>query len=169
VYIEDPITIELIDKYEDIELERKLNYRYSKCNPNVIEATKRWQKKNPEKVRKTQNKYKRNRARIDPKYNLNRRMGCMIWQSLKGNKKGRHWETLVGYTLNDLTKHLKNTVPKEYTWQDYLKGKFHIDHIKPISAFNFIKPEDEEFKQCWALDNLQLLLAEDNLRKGKKL
>ena len=33
-------------------------------------------------------------------------------------------------------------------------------------SFNFISAEDEEFKQCWSLSNLQPLWAADNIRKG---
>ena len=80
-----------------------------------------------------------------------------------------HWENLVGYTLEDLIKHLKKTMPKGYTWQDYLKGKLHIDHKIPIRAFVFNKPDDEEFKQCWSLDNLRLLPAKNNESKGDKI
>jgi len=48
------------------------------------------------------------------------------------------------------------------------KTIWHIDHIRPISAFSFTVPEDPEFKECWALNNLQPLWAFDNLSKGGK-
>jgi len=47
--------------------------------------------------------------------------------------------------------------------------KWHIDHKTPIAAFNFEKPEDEDFKKCWALENLQPLWAKENMKKHKKL
>ena len=75
----------------------------------------------------------------------------------------------VEYDLNDLIKRLKRTMPKNYTWQDYLDGNLHIDHIIPISAFNFSTPKQIDFKRCWALENLRLLSAEENLRKNAKL
>ena len=93
----------------------------------------------------------------------------MIWYSLKGNKAGRHWETLVGYTVKDLMRRLKKTMPKGYNWNDYLEGKLHIDHKIPKSVFNFTKPEHIDFKRCWALKNLQLLSAKENLRKNNHL
>ena len=60
-------------------------------------------------------------------------------------------------------------MPKGYCWQDCLEGKLHIDHIIPIKAFIFNKPEDEEFKQCWSLHNLRLLPAEENLSKSDNI
>jgi len=89
-------------------------------------------------------------------------------QSLKGYKVG-NWENLVGYSLKDLVKRLEETMPEGCNWQNYLDGELHIDHIIPISAFNFTDPEDNDFKCCWALDNLQLLTAKDNMIKGNRL
>jgi len=96
-------------------------------------------------------------------------MGSLMWYSLKKNKAGRTWKSLVSYNLNDLIKHLKKTMPEGYTWQDYLEGKLHLDHKIPISAFNFTKSEHTDFKRCWALSNLQLLPARENLVKSNKL
>ena len=96
-------------------------------------------------------------------------MKIAINRALKGNKNGRHWEILVGYTLNNLMKRLKKTVPKGCTWQDFLEGKLVIDHKIPKSIFNFSKSEHIDFKRCWALKNLQLLPAEENWKKSNKL
>jgi len=48
------------------------------------------------------------------------------------------------------------------------RRNWQIDHIIPISAFNFNKPEDEEFKKCWALENLQPLWRLENQQKYNK-
>ncbi len=48
-----------------------------------------------------------------------------------------------------------------------MNGALHIDHIIPIRAFTFNKPEDKEFKQCWSLWNLRLLTKEKNLKKNE--
>lgn len=38
-----------------------------------------------------------------------------------------------------------------------------------IAVHNFETTEDDDFKRCWALSNLQLLPAFDNLSKGSKI
>jgi 5-methylcytosine-specific restriction endonuclease McrA len=140
--------------------------KYRKDNKEILNRySNQYRKNNKEK----QNKRARNRRRIDLKYNLDNRIRVAIWQSLKGNKNGRHWEGLVGYSLNDLMKHLIKTIPEGYIWQDYFEGKLHIDHIIPISAFNFTKPEHIDFKRCWALNNLRLFPAKENHIKYNKL
>jgi len=96
-------------------------------------------------------------------------MGVSIKRSLRNNKNGYHWEIFVDYTLSDLIKRLNNTMPEGYTWQDFLSGELHIDHIIPKSAFNFTRPEHTDFKRCWALSNLRLLPAKENRIKYNKL
>ena len=52
-------------------------------------------------------------------------------------------------------------LPIEITWDN-----IHIDHIKPVSAFNLDVPE--EMLDCCHYTNLQPLLAETNLNKSCK-
>lgn len=152
------------------EKRREISNRYQKNNPGKNkERAEQWAKNNPEKVRERKRKWDKDKRKIDLKYNINEKMSCGIRASIKGNEKRRSWEKLVGYTLIDLIKRLKNTMPAGYTWQDYLQGKLHIDHIIPIDAFNFTRLEHTDFKRCWELENLQLLPARENLIKHTKL
>jgi len=109
------------------------------------------------------------KRKTELKYNLKRKISAGIYKSLKGNKNGRHWESLTGYNLADLKRRLNKTMPVGYTWQDLFNGKLHIDHIIPIDAFNFTRPEHTDFKRCWALSNLRLLPAQENMIKHNKL
>ena len=113
--------------------------------------------------------YQSYRYKTDIKFKLSRNISRQIRRTLKIYKKSKHWEELLGYTCCDLKNHLQKTMPKGYTWQDFLDGKLHIDHIIPISVFNFTKPEHIDFKRCWALSNLQLLPARENIIKSNKL
>ena len=75
--------------------------------------------------------------------------------------------TLVGYTLTELMEHLESKFQPGMTWDNY--GEWHIDHIIPISYFDYSSYDDETFKICWDLNNLQPLWAKDNLIKSNKL
>ena len=130
---------------------------------------KQWRKDNPEKVKKYNRRWRNKKYKTDLRFNLNEKMKSAIRISLKGNKGGKHWEDLVGYTLKDLIKRLKKTMPKGYTWQDYLDGRLEVDHKIPIKVFNFTKSGHIDFKRCWALKNLRLLPAEENRSKKDKL
>ena len=54
------------------------------------------------------------------------------------------------------------------TWDNY-GSYWWIDHIKPRSLFKYEKPEDKEFKECWALKNLQPMEKIANIKKGNKI
>lgn len=97
---------------------------------------------------------------------IDHRMTTAIRIALNGGKNKRKWTDLVGYTTRDLIDHLSKTMPHGYSW-DRL-GELHIDHIIPKSLFRYESVEDSSFKACWALDNLQLLPALENLKKNNK-
>jgi len=101
------------------------------------------------------------------KNKLSNRISALVRHSLKGNKNGSHWEDLVGYNLQDLIIHLESLFRDNMTWQNM--GKWHIDHRKPVSSFNFTSYEDKEFKECWSLINLQPLWALENIRKSNRI
>lgn len=87
-------------------------------------------------------------------------------QSLNGERKSDSWSKLVNYTLDELRKHLESLFQEGMTWDNY--GKWHIDHVIPISSFNITSDSCEDFKECWKLSNLQPLWAIDNLKKSNK-
>ncbi|MBA7543245.1 hypothetical protein ES705_35575 [subsurface metagenome] len=142
---------------------------YINNREKVIKQSREWRKNNPEKMKNFQKEWYKNKYKTDLKFNLNSKIAIAICISLKGNKAGRKWESLTGYNSADLIKRLNNTMPVGHTWQDFLSGELHIDHKIPISAFNFTRPEHADFKRCWALNNLRLLPAKENLIKHNKL
>lgn len=109
------------------------------------------------------------RRRTDLPFALSNRMRCLMYSSLRGTKNDHKWQDLVGYSIDDLRRYIEKQFKKGMSWERFLAGEIHIDHKIPVSAFNFTKPEDIDFKKCWALSNLQPMWAEDNLRKNAKL
>ena len=70
----------------------------------------------------------------------------------------------LGCSIEELKTHLESQFQPRMTWDNY--GKWHIDHIKPLSNFNL--ENKEEFKEACNYKNLQPLWAKDNLIKGAK-
>lgn len=91
-------------------------------------------------------------------------MTANVNNSLREGKGGRSWERLLGFTLADLMAHLEAQFLPGMTWDN--RGEWHIDHIRPLCSFSFQTPDDPQFREAWALTNLQPLWAADNLRKG---
>jgi hypothetical protein len=94
-------------------------------------------------------------------------MKAGIYLALKGKKNGRKWESLVGYTLEELMQHLEKQFQPGMTWENY--GEWHLDHIQPRAAHFYTNSTDPDFQRCWSLDNLQPLWAKDNKVKSAKI
>ncbi len=121
-----------------------------------------------DKNHREEKNYKRNKKYAnDIYYRLSRNISSAIGRSIRQNKNGRHWETLVGYSLIQLYDHIELLFTSDMTWENH--GKWHIDHIIPQVLWKYDKPEDNEFKQCWALANLQPMWAIDNFKKYNKV
>lgn len=72
------------------------------------------------------------------------------------------WD-LVGYSASTLRRHLERQFTRGMTWEKFLSGEIHIDHIVPKSTFDL--DSLKELRACYALSNLRPLFARDNLRK----
>lgn len=131
--------------------------------PLVNERQRQWRMRNYDRLRAIEVERDLKR-RNTPLGKIKNHMLARIWQSLNGSMGGQRWVNLVGYTAEELKKHLEKQFTKEMSWENH--GTYwEIDHIKPIANFNFKTPKDDDFKKCWALTNLQPLTRSENRRK----
>jgi hypothetical protein len=159
------------------------NRQWRAKNPvRLKELTERWRKENPERIKKLDKEWRRKnpniwresrrraqkKQRSTLKGNLDRKMSCALSISLKKEKCRRRWQSLVGYTIEDLRKHLESLFAEGMTWERFLKGEIHIDHKIPKARFGYTTSDDQQFKNCWSLDNLQPLWAKDNQTKNNR-
>lgn len=148
----------------------KYSKNYYENNKDKIKSkTKEWKKQNKDKMTKWYSEYKKQRRAKDAKYKLAWNISSLMRVTLqcKGVKKTLAFEKAVGYTISQLKEHLENKFDDKMSWENY-GSYWHVDHIKPVSLFNFSSIEDQEFKDCWALNNLQPLEAIENIKKGNK-
>jgi hypothetical protein len=75
---------------------------------------------------------------------------------------------ILGYTTDELRTHLEQQFIDAMSWDNFMRGEIHIDHIRPVSSFNITSDSCEDFKTCWALSNLRPMWAKENLSKGAK-
>jgi hypothetical protein len=133
------------------------------------------------KRKKISAKQKRKRKE-DPSYKLYKNISWAIWFNLKKNKSGKNNKSCLDflpYTMKELRDHISSLfepwmnwenqgVYKAKTWDDNdpLTWTWQLDHIIPQSLFPYNSMEDDNFKLCWALDNLRPLSAKQNNLEG---
>ena len=119
---------------------------------------------NPEKARERWRKYSL-KVVSSSKGKINAAVRSAVHRCIGGNRGSRTFG-LLGYTVDDLMRSLEAKFRNGMSWAN--QGEWHIDHIRPISSFNFSSANDPEFHECWSLENLQPLWACDNLSKGAR-
>jgi hypothetical protein len=125
---------------------------------------------NPENMKKRREKAKiaERQRRLDPIYRIKNNISRHIRKAINQHKGGRKWQSIVGYSLEELKKHLETTFKNGMNWNNY--GQWHIDHIKPVDSFIIDKDNWLTIiKDIWSLNNLQALWAADNIKKSNKL
>jgi RNase P protein component len=97
------------------------------------------------------------------------RVSRRMRHALSGRNLSKNWEHVfiaVGYSIDDLMKDLESKFESGMSWDNI--GQWHIDHIIPDSWFNYSSTSDEQFKQCWSLNNLQPLWRLENISKNNR-
>lgn len=102
----------------------------------------------------------------DPKRKICHTMSVLVGRTLKGNKRSLSWTKFVDYSPDQLIRHIESKFKPKMSWDNY--GEWHLDHIRPIASFDISSYDDDDFKQCWSLKNLQPLWASENMSKGAK-
>lgn len=143
------------------------NAKWRSSNPDrQAELVQRWAKANPDRV-------KAKMARWNRKNALTVR-GRLIWRisnRMRGCLQGKRSKTIaecMSFTIDELRLHLERQFVDGMNWSAFSRGEIHIDHIRPLSSFNFSTVECEGFKQAWQLSNLRPLWVRDNQSKKDK-
>jgi hypothetical protein len=125
-------------------------------------------RRNWDNVLKYQREWKAERRATDYSYRVHQNISRRLRDSIKkGAKRRVTWEKMLGYSTENLMKHLESRFTHGMSWENY--GEWHIDHKIPIVHFKLCGANDEEMiSKCWCLNNLQPLWARDNLIKGDR-
>ena len=141
---------EIYKKYHDEHREyyREYNKQYYKKNKELFNEKRKQRKKNDKVFHLT----------------INMRKSILNSFQRKGYSKNNKTEKIIGLNKEEFVKHLLTTFISNYGYEWDGKEPVHIDHINPLKQCN----TEEEVIRCCYYTNLQLLKAEDNLKKGDK-
>lgn len=141
--------------------ERRKYYWEKQKNSDHLMAKKR------EQNRKWRHKDHHTRYKTDPDYRCNKLVRNILDRTLKASMKNKEGRTqdLPGYTAQEFRLHIERQFQKGMNWDNH--GKWHIDHIHPISRF--IEEGITDPKIINALSNLTPIWKTNNLSKGAKV
>jgi hypothetical protein len=115
--------------------------RYA-ANPEFYRAKLRAKRARMGAKYRAQVKRARIKMRSTPEGMLDHRMSQSIREALRGAKRKCKWETLVGYSVADLKRHLESQFTEGMSWEKFFGGGIHIDHIIPRMNFNYSSLND---------------------------
>ena len=153
-----------------------------KFTPEQIEAkrvyVREWKQKNKERIAKNNAEYKRNNADVirvqrrgyqrtllatnvqaKIKLALRKRINSVF---VKGITKPRSAVIALGCSIEHFKTHIESKFSEGMSWDNY--GKWHLDHIVPLSAYDLTDPVQYDSACHWS--NIQPLWASDNIAKG---
>lgn len=115
---------------------------------------------------KKQRRKRSKQRRVDPKFRILEGLDTILSRNRKYTKIKNPLtaKELLGCNPEYLWKYLEGRFYSGITWDNY--GKWHIDHIRPISSFDSLETDIEQQKRCFHHSNLQPLWAADNIAKG---
>lgn len=149
---------------ENSEILKEKSKTYYKLNS---EKRKEYNKKNAErnkelrhKRKSHRNKLRREKYKNDINYRLETICRKLIYRCFI-SKSDRTYN-LLGYTTEQLKKRIEFNFKDGMSWNNY--GEWHIDHIKPVCAFD----KDISPNIINALCNLRPLWASDNMSRNNK-
>jgi len=117
-------------------------------------------------LKKWRNSEKGKKFQTLPYQKLRRNLSNRIYISLKRQSgiKSKKTMELIGCKIDFLRNHLEKKFSATMNWKNY--GKWHVDHIIPISKFNLNDPVEQ--KICFNYKNLQPMWGLENIIKSNK-
>jgi len=150
-------------EYQETHKEEKKEYDKNYRLEN-IDKINSYLEDNKDMINKRSNIYSKNKRKVDINFKISQSIRNRIGKFLNRDKSYSS-VTELGCSINELRNHLESKFLDNMSWDNY--GKWHIDHISPLSKFDLTKPD--EFKKACHYSNLQPLWALDNIKKSNKI
>lgn len=172
-----------INKNKQDKIWRQNNKERKKENDHNYHQNNRLKRKEKDiKNREIIRLKERERLVNDPAFSLRKSISQIINQELKKNNSSKNGHSIIKYmpfTMKELKTYIEYLFEDWMTWDkkgayfvnawddnDPKTWRWQLDHIVPQSHLTYTSMEDENFKKCWALENLRPLSAKQNLLDG---
>jgi hypothetical protein len=149
-------------------------------NPAAAAARrKKWRDKNPaygsvyrarpevsERMREYRRSWMASRLKSDPEFRILQNCRSRLVKAAKGALREDTTKALVGCSTGEFRARLESMWSEGMSWDNYGKGGWHIDHIRPLCSFDLTAPEQQRI--AFHYTNCQPLWEPDNWAKGGK-
>ena len=136
---------------------------YSENRETFIDRSMEWRRENIDRVLPRIRRWKKQKRSEDINFRLRDILRCRVYKYISGESKSLSAVKNLGCSIEFLRSYLENKFDENMTWDNY-GSYWHIDHIKPLSAFDLT--DDRQFLEACHYTNLQPLEARENIRKG---
>jgi hypothetical protein len=154
-------------KHNKNKYSKRAKQYYKKNQKKLSERQKEYRKNNPKKVLEKEKRSKRKRYKTNINFKTQILLRNRLYQSLVSNIKSQSTMELLGCSIEYFKIYLESKFQDGMTWKNWSLNGWHIDHIRPVSSFDFSDPDQQ--KICFHYTNLQPLWAKDNLQKANKI
>jgi len=141
---------------------------YNKNKHKKLKSCQDYYNKNKHKIIQRNIEYNKRKYNNDINFKITNNLRSRLKEAIYGNSKSKPTLKLLGCSIDYLKEHLQQTAIKngyiDFDINNYSGQEYHIDHIKPCSSFDLSKPKEQE--RCFHYSNLQILSANDNLKKS---
>ena len=180
-----------ISKHKEEKIEYNKQY-YIENKDKIKEDNKQYRTEHKEEKREynkqynTENKdkrkeYQKNRKKTDPVFKLRINVSISVHNALLRNGSSKNSSSILKhlpYTIEELKNYIELLFEPWMTWENH--GKYnvktwdekdrstwawHLDHIIPQTHLSYTSMEDDNFKICWALENLRPYNAKNNIEE----
>lgn len=149
-------------KNRNVINEKRRTY-YSLHKEKCQSYSSAYKKKNKERVNAYNSSYVKHRKEKDSLFRLRISIRSLISMYVnKHYRKNKRTEDILGCSMEEFYKYIETKFQDGMSWDNY--GKWHLDHIKPIS----LAKTEEEIYELNRYTNFQPLWAIDNFRKSNK-
>ena len=145
---------------------------------------KNYKLNNKDKLDEQRREYEKNKRNSDPNFKLRKELRHAVYAALVINNSCKNNMSILKflpYTIEELKGYLESKFESWMNWNNWrrydpniwddndpLTWTWNIDHIIPQSFFQYTSMEDDNFKRCWALDNLRPYSAKQNILDGNR-
>ena len=136
------------------------------CKICRAEKARKYYESNKEIILAKNYEYAKKRLQEDICLKLARNLRCRLNKAIKNNQKTGSAIDNLGCSIEEFKKYIESLWRPGMNWDNNSHTGWHIDHIKPLSAFNL--NDEEELKKACHYTNLQPLWYNENMSKSGK-